>query len=261
MQCVGCSKAPGVCLCWVWWSQGCCRCYSCTRWLVSSFLFTPPMSDPLTTASTLGCFNLTSFRLSLWCKNRGFLGFALCPVLIVHTCLLLLSLNQQFVNSIYLHGEAFLLSRSTSMELSEFILQGKMAGVWSFLITLRVVEAVVGVGVVEVRTWSVMSVVSLVTLLVNVACALVHVAWGVDDVVALAHVDVEVQVMGMDAGAVQGLCLLLLWHKGHNLMNHAILLTYNQSLLLCNCKDMGINLGKSVWCHLFSTRVIYFLSS
>ena len=97
MQCVGCSKAPGVCLRWVWWSQGCCRCYSCTRWLVSSFLFTPPMSDPLTTASTLVCFNLTSFRLSLWCKNHGFLCFALCPVLIVHTCLLLLSLNQQFV--------------------------------------------------------------------------------------------------------------------------------------------------------------------
>lgn len=47
-----------------------------------------------------------------------------------------------------------------------------------------------------------MSVVSLVTLLVNVACALVHVAWGVDDAVALAHVDVEVQVMGMDAGAI-----------------------------------------------------------
>lgn len=45
-----------------------------------------------------------------------------------------------------------------------------------------------------------MSVVNLVTLLESVACVLVHEAWGVDVVEALALDAVGVQVMGMGAG-------------------------------------------------------------
>jgi len=78
-----------------------------------------------------------------------------------------------------------------------------MAGVWSFLIILRVVEAVVAMDmdVVEVRTQNVMSVVNLVILHENVACALAHEAWEVVVVEAPVLAAVEVQVMGMGAGA------------------------------------------------------------
>ena len=77
-----------------------------------------------------------------------------------------------------------------------------MGGVWSSLIILRVVVVVVVVveavivDVAEVRTWSAMNVVNLVILLENVACGLVHEAWEVDGVEALALVLVGVQVMG-----------------------------------------------------------------
>jgi len=48
-----------------------------------------------------------------------------------------------------------------------------------------------------------MSVENLVILLENVACALAHEAWEVDDVEALALFDVgEVQTMGMGAGVI-----------------------------------------------------------
>ena len=78
-----------------------------------------------------------------------------------------------------------------------------MAGVWSFLIILRVVEAVVAMDmdVVEVRTQNVMSVVNLVILHESVACALAHEAWEVVVVEAPVLAAVEVQVMGMGAGA------------------------------------------------------------
>ena len=68
-----------------------------------------------------------------------------------------------------------------------------MAGELSFLTTLEV-EVVVVVGVVvalEVLIWSAMSVVSLVTLLVNAVCVVVQ-----EDVVVAAPLDTgEAQVM------------------------------------------------------------------
>ena len=80
-----------------------------------------------------------------------------------------------------------------------------MVGVWSFLIILRVAKVVaVAAAVVEVRTWSVMSVENLVILLENVACAWAHEAWEVDDVEALVLFDVGgVQTMGMGAGVLK----------------------------------------------------------
>lgn len=80
----------------------------------------------------------------------------------------------------------------------------RMAGVWSFPIILRVVEAVVAMDmdVVEVRTQNVMSVVNLVILHESVACALAHEAWEVVVVEAPVLAAVEVQVMGMGAGVI-----------------------------------------------------------
>lgn len=90
-----------------------------------------------------------------------------------------------------------------------------MAGVWSFLTILKVVveEAVVvvvDVGVVEVRTWSVMNVVSLVILLGNVVCALVQGAWEVGVVEALALDIVGVQVMGIGAYSFFLVCFVFI---------------------------------------------------
>ena len=78
-----------------------------------------------------------------------------------------------------------------------------MVGVSNFLIIRKVAEAVVGI-VVGVRIRSVMSVVNLVTLLVNAACALAHEAREVGDVEAPVLVTVRVQLMDMGAGVFKG---------------------------------------------------------
>lgn len=82
-----------------------------------------------------------------------------------------------------------------------------MVGVWNFLIIRKVVEAVV-VAVVGVRTWSVMSVVNLVTLLVSAARALGHEAWEVGGTEAPVLVAVGVPVMDMVAGMFQVLLFI-----------------------------------------------------
>ena len=64
-----------------------------------------------------------------------------------------------------------------------------------------------------------MSVENLVILLENVACALAHEAWEVDDVEALALFDVEgVQTMGMGAGGLKGVVLLRFLYLALNVL-------------------------------------------
>lgn len=90
-----------------------------------------------------------------------------------------------------------------------------MVGVWSYLTTLRVAVVVVVGGVVVavlvvVKTQSVTNAVSLVILLENVACALVHEAWGVEGVEVLPLDAVGVLVtMDTDAGLLISHSLLL----------------------------------------------------
>ena len=120
-----------------------------------------------------------------------------------------------------------------------------MVGVWSFLIILRVAKVVaVAAAVVEVRTWSVMSVENLVILLENVACALAHEAWEVDDVEALALFDVGgVQTMGMGAGGLKGVVLLRFLYLALNVLKILSILINPKIWLRFHISNSNI-----VWC-------------
>jgi hypothetical protein len=122
---------------------------------------------------------------------------------------------------------------------------GKMVGEWSFHITLKVVGEVVLVvvaGVVEVRTWSAMSVVSLAILLENVVCVLAHEVWVVEGAGALLLGAAGAQAMiDMDAGVlvrVGDLPGAAAYHLLHVVEATAGLL-HSAMLAVCHLMPMG----------------------